>query len=145
MRSGLQHLFCRANGISTHAEDSALSAHGYDWLLNVDLRPNPRAPLTHKKCYLSPAYERELIDNVCSIEEHRRNITQGLAVYVSCYIMASIFPSNPDPQEISPAALYGEDGLVKLRIATGGAGQTGVLKALAEAFIILYCHCSLQC
>jgi len=40
-------------------------------------------------------------------------------------------------EEIQPAGVYGTEGPVKLRIATGGAGQTGVLRALAEAFIAL--------
>jgi len=55
--------------------------------------------------------------------------------------MAHIFPSAgqsvQDSQELQPAAVYGSDGPIRLRIATGGAGQTGVLKALAEAFIDL--------
>lgn len=44
---------------------------------------------------------------------------------------------NPDfpRQEIQPAEIYGSQGPIKLHIATGGAGQTGLLKALAEAFI----------
>lgn len=36
---------------------------------------------------------------------------------------------------ITPASVYGHTGEVKLRIATGGAGQTGVLQELAERFI----------
>lgn len=35
----------------------------------------------------------------------------------------------------TPASVYGHTGEVKLRIATGGAGQTGVLRELAERFI----------
>jgi len=55
--------------------------------------------------------------------------------------MAYIFPSvgqpTQDKQELQPAAVYGSDGSIRLRIATGGAGQTGVLKALADSFIDL--------
>jgi len=52
--------------------------------------------------------------------------------------MAYIFPSlAQQAKEILPAAVYGNEGPVRLRIATGGAGQTGVLQALAEAFITL--------
>ena len=43
-------------------------------------------------------------------------------------------PSSPR-QDIVPADFYGDDGPLRLRIATGGAGQSGLLKALAEAFI----------
>lgn len=46
--------------------------------------------------------------------------------------------------EIPPKAIYGKEGPIKLRIATGGAGQTGILEALAEAFMKLYCFLPLQ-
>lgn len=55
--------------------------------------------------------------------------------------MASIRPiasSVPQSQRqsIPPAALYGAPGgEVRLRIATGGAGQSGLLQKLAEEFI----------
>lgn len=50
--------------------------------------------------------------------------------------MASVTtdPEAP-PQYIIPSEIYGDDGPVRLRIATGGPGQTGLLKALADAFI----------
>lgn len=53
--------------------------------------------------------------------------------------MASVLPS-PDAAatEITPTHIYGNEGEIRLRIATGGAGQTGVLRALAERFIDLY-------
>jgi len=52
--------------------------------------------------------------------------------------MACIFPSlGQETKELEPATIYGVVGPIRLRIATGGAGQTGVLKALAEAFIAL--------
>lgn len=57
--------------------------------------------------------------------------------------MASIKPiTNLTPksqyQVIAPQEIYGpEDAEVRLRIATGGAGQTGLLKKLAEEFITL--------
>lgn len=41
------------------------------------------------------------------------------------------------PPEIAPADIYGDAGPVSLKIATGGAGQSGLLQALAEAFITL--------
>ena len=37
--------------------------------------------------------------------------------------------------EIEPADVYGTGGPIRLKIATGGAGQSGLLRALAEAFI----------
>ena len=39
------------------------------------------------------------------------------------------------PPEIAPAATCGSEGEVRLRIATGGAGQSGLLQELAEKFI----------
>lgn len=40
---------------------------------------------------------------------------------------------------IAPAEVYGPEGAaIKLRIATGGAGQTGFLRKLAEEFISWY-------
>ncbi|KAK5054449.1 hypothetical protein LTR84_001339 [Exophiala bonariae] len=40
---------------------------------------------------------------------------------------------------IAPAEVYGPEGAdIKLRIATGGAGQTGLLRKLAEEFISWY-------
>ena len=39
------------------------------------------------------------------------------------------------PPEIEPAATYGTEGDVSLRIATGGSGQTGLLETLAISFI----------
>ena len=50
--------------------------------------------------------------------------------------MASVkLDTSASPQDIAPSTLYGREGPTRLRIATGGAGQTGLLKALAEAFI----------
>lgn len=50
--------------------------------------------------------------------------------------MASVKVDTTAPsQDIAPSALYGQEGPTRLRLATGGAGQTGLLKALAEAFI----------
>lgn len=56
--------------------------------------------------------------------------------------MASTIPDlTASAGTITPASIYGDAGEVKLRIATGGAGQTGVLRELAEAFI-QYCSAS---
>ncbi|KIW52909.1 hypothetical protein PV05_08518 [Exophiala xenobiotica] len=58
--------------------------------------------------------------------------------------MASIRPipssvPKSQRQSIPPAALYGTPGgEVRLRIATGGAGQSGLLQKLAEEFIDAY-------
>ena len=50
--------------------------------------------------------------------------------------MASIQFNTDSPRpEAEPSAVYGEDGPTRLHIATGGAGQTGLLQVLAEAFI----------
>lgn len=50
--------------------------------------------------------------------------------------MASVKVQHPvKPLEVDPAEIYGKSGVVKLRIATGGAGQSGLLRALAERFI----------
>jgi hypothetical protein len=50
--------------------------------------------------------------------------------------MASIRVQHPvKPLEADAAEVYGKSGPVKLRIATGGAGQSGLLRALAERFI----------
>lgn len=39
------------------------------------------------------------------------------------------------PLLIEPAEIYGEKGPITLRIATGGGGQSGLIRSLAEAFI----------
>ena len=51
--------------------------------------------------------------------------------------MASVkIPQAPvRPLEVEPAEVYGTSGPIKLRIATGGAGQSGLLRALCEQFI----------
>ena len=50
--------------------------------------------------------------------------------------MASLsFNPNSPRQEIEPSAVYGQEGPVRVHIATGGAGGTGLLEALADAFI----------
>ena len=51
-------------------------------------------------------------------------------------LMASV-QVNRDlaPPELQPTDVYGSTGPVALRIATGGAGQSGLLRALALAFI----------
>ncbi len=50
--------------------------------------------------------------------------------------MASVKVHNPQrPLEVDPAEVYGTSGDIKLRIATGGAGQSGLLRGLAEKFI----------
>ena len=50
--------------------------------------------------------------------------------------MASIAFSTDSPrQDIEPAAIYGQEGPITFHIATGGAGGTGLLEALADAFI----------
>jgi len=55
--------------------------------------------------------------------------------------MASVkpLPRTTPPSKrasITPAEVYGPGGAdIKLRIATGGAGQTGLLRRLAEGFI----------
>ena len=50
--------------------------------------------------------------------------------------MASVkvVPTAP-PFYVEPTEIYGAEGPVTLRIATGGAGQSGLIRALAEAFI----------
>lgn len=53
------------------------------------------------------------------------------------YIFRSLGRQAQGTQELQPTAIYGAEGPIRLRIATGGAGQTGVLKALADAFIAL--------
>jgi ABC-type tungstate transport system permease subunit len=42
------------------------------------------------------------------------------------------------PPDLEPTDVYGSSGPIALRIATGGAGQSGLLKALALAFIDEY-------
>jgi hypothetical protein len=50
--------------------------------------------------------------------------------------MASVkVNQNLPPPELEPSDVYGSAGPVLLRIATGGAGQSELLKALALAFI----------
>lgn len=50
--------------------------------------------------------------------------------------MASVKVQHPVKLvDVDPAEVYGTSGSVKLRIATGGAGQSGLLRALAERFI----------
>jgi hypothetical protein len=50
--------------------------------------------------------------------------------------MASIkINPNAPPLHIEPTETYGADGPITLRIATGGAGQSGLIRCLAEAFI----------
>lgn len=50
--------------------------------------------------------------------------------------MASVkVTPNPEPLIVEPTEIYGIEGPVTLRIATGGAGQSGLLRSLAEAFI----------
>lgn len=39
------------------------------------------------------------------------------------------------PRFVEPTEIYGSDGPITLRIATGGAGQSGLIQSLAEAFI----------
>ncbi|ERF70796.1 hypothetical protein EPUS_08354 [Endocarpon pusillum Z07020] len=50
--------------------------------------------------------------------------------------MASVkvIPNAP-PHLVEPTEIYGVEGPITLRIATGGAGQSGLLRTLAEAFI----------
>jgi hypothetical protein len=50
--------------------------------------------------------------------------------------MASVkvIPNAP-PLFVEPAEVYGAGGPITLRIATGGAGQSGLIRSLAEAFI----------
>ena len=44
--------------------------------------------------------------------------------------------SQVDGSDVQPSATYGNlNGPVCLRIATGGAGQSGILRALAEGFL----------
>ena len=50
--------------------------------------------------------------------------------------MASVKAQHPvKPVDVNPAEVYGTSGPIELRIATGGAGQSGLLRALAERFI----------
>lgn len=55
---------------------------------------------------------------------------------VTSFLMASV-KINRDlpPPELEPSEIYGSSGPVALKISTGGAGQSGLLKALALAFI----------
>ncbi len=39
------------------------------------------------------------------------------------------------PLGVEPTEIYGAEGPITLRIATGGAGQSGLIRSLAEAFI----------
>jgi len=50
--------------------------------------------------------------------------------------MASV-KVNPtaSPLVVEPTEVYGVEGPILLRIATGGAGQSGLIRSLAEAFI----------
>lgn len=43
--------------------------------------------------------------------------------------------SNAPPLLVEPTEIYGAEGPITLRIATGGAGQSGLIRTLAEAFI----------
>jgi hypothetical protein len=36
---------------------------------------------------------------------------------------------------VESTEIYGTEGPIRLRIATGGAGQSGLIRSLAEAFI----------
>ena len=42
---------------------------------------------------------------------------------------------NALPLFVEPTEIYGIEGPILLRIATGGAGQSGLLRSLAEGFI----------
>lgn len=50
--------------------------------------------------------------------------------------MASVkvIPNAP-PFSVEPTEIYGTEGPIRLRVATGGAGQSGLIRALVEAFI----------
>jgi hypothetical protein len=39
------------------------------------------------------------------------------------------------PLLVEPTEIYGGEGPITLRIATGGAGQSGLIRSLSEAFI----------
>lgn len=59
--------------------------------------------------------------------------------------MASVVGrTNKPAADIEASDIYGKQGPIKLKIATGGAGQTGVLKALAEAFVELYVYVAIS-
>ena len=50
--------------------------------------------------------------------------------------MASVKVNPNAPQHlVEPTETYGAEGPITLRIATGGAGQSGLIRTLAEAFI----------
>jgi hypothetical protein len=50
--------------------------------------------------------------------------------------MASVkFNPSAPPVIVEPTEVYGVEGPINLRIATGGAGQSGLIRSLAEAFI----------
>ncbi len=36
---------------------------------------------------------------------------------------------------VEPTEIYGAEGPIALRIASGGAGQSGLIRSLAQAFI----------
>jgi hypothetical protein len=50
--------------------------------------------------------------------------------------MASVKINPTAPRlHIEPTEIYGTEGPITLRIATGGAGQSGLIRCLAEAFM----------
>jgi len=58
-------------------------------------------------------------------------------VWLTCIASMASVKVNPSitPPYIEPKDVYGSTGKIRLRIATGGAGQSGLLRVLAEAFI----------
>ncbi len=54
----------------------------------------------------------------------------GSSTMASVKVVPTALPLGVEPTEI-----YGAEGPITLRIATGGAGQSGLIRSLAEAFI----------
>ena len=51
-------------------------------------------------------------------------------------LMASVkVVLNALPLFVEPTEIYGTEGPITLRIATGGGGQSGLIRLLAETFI----------
>lgn len=59
-----------------------------------------------------------------------------LSIQIADSYMASVkVDRNAPPLIVEPTETYGAEGPVILRIAAGGAGQSGLIRSLAEAFI----------
>ncbi|KAK6358734.1 hypothetical protein TWF730_008057 [Orbilia blumenaviensis] len=60
----------------------------------------------------------------------------GFAKYLSVALLyTQVFVAAVDPQAIYDGGIKGNKGPIKLRIGNGGAGQSGLIKVLADEFI----------